>query len=79
MDITHKDGPRERTVPWVQCSKGEKGKPKYLALDINNIYKGKSLENPKTSAAPQTWLAVIGESWCGEAYATSCQPSKSKK
>ncbi|KAL3180494.1 hypothetical protein MRX96_009046 [Rhipicephalus microplus] len=42
-------------------SKGEKGKPKYLALDINNIYKGKSLENPKTSAAPKHGLQSLGK------------------
>lgn len=32
------------------ASKGEKGKQKYSALNINNLYKGKSLENPKTSS-----------------------------
>ncbi|XP_037269751.2 uncharacterized protein LOC119161406 isoform X2 [Rhipicephalus microplus] len=46
-------------------SKGEKGKPKYLALDINNIYKGKSLENPKTSAAPKHGLQSLGKVGAG--------------
>lgn len=30
-------------------AKAEKGRSKYVALDINSIYKGKSLENPKAT------------------------------
>ncbi|CAN7977641.1 unnamed protein product, partial [Ixodes persulcatus] len=52
------------TVPGLP-SKGEKGKQKYLALDINSIYKGKSLENPKTSAAPKHGLQSLGKVGAG--------------
>ncbi|XP_013778180.1 protein PRRC2C-like isoform X3 [Limulus polyphemus] len=48
------------TVPGLS-TKGEKGKSKYVALDINNLYKGKSLENPKTSAAPKHGLQSLGK------------------
>ncbi|RWS14398.1 protein PRRC2C-like isoform X7 [Dinothrombium tinctorium] len=48
------------------ASKGEKGsKQKYSALNINNLYKGKSLENPKTTVAPKHGLQTLGKVGAG--------------
>jgi hypothetical protein len=47
-------------------SKGEnKSKQKYQSLNINNLYKGKSLENPKTSVAPKHGLQTLGKVGAG--------------
>ncbi|RWS30673.1 protein PRRC2C-like isoform X6, partial [Leptotrombidium deliense] len=47
------------------ASKGEKGSKKFSALNINNLYKGKSLENPKTTVAPKHGLQTLGKVGAG--------------
>ncbi|XP_055933598.1 protein PRRC2B-like isoform X2 [Argiope bruennichi] len=42
-------------------AKAEKGRSKYVALDINSIYKGKSLENPKATVQPKHGLQSLGK------------------
>lgn len=58
-------------------AKAEKGRSKYVALDINSIYKGKSLENPKATGKCfnlalflndslyffEMWIRQIGAIW----------------
>ncbi|CAG2108986.1 unnamed protein product, partial [Medioppia subpectinata] len=47
-------------------SKGEnKSKQKYQSLNINNLYKGKSLETTKTSVAPKHGLQTLGKVGAG--------------
>ncbi|XP_054706372.1 protein PRRC2C-like isoform X2 [Uloborus diversus] len=42
-------------------AKAEKGRSKYVALDINSLYKGKSLENPKATVQPKHGLQSLGK------------------
>ncbi|KAG8183671.1 hypothetical protein JTE90_010144 [Oedothorax gibbosus] len=42
-------------------AKAEKGRSKYVALDINSIYKGKSLETQKATVQPKHGLQSLGK------------------
>lgn len=46
-------------------ARAEKGKSKYVALDINSLYKGKSLENPKATVQPKHGLQSLGKVGAG--------------
>jgi len=43
------------------ASKGEKGKPKFSSININDLYRGKSIETPKTAVAQKHGLQSLGK------------------
>ncbi|EFX84212.1 hypothetical protein DAPPUDRAFT_47148, partial [Daphnia pulex] len=45
----------------VSATKGEKGKAKYAALNINNLYKGNSIEPQAKTVAPKHGMQSLGK------------------